>query len=397
MTILIALLGCHLPEPGDEDEIVAQTMDAPTWQGFVRSQKITSSQYHIDKIYPSMVGPSGFDHSVLLESDKPELLWITGYKTLVVDAESGEKLSQEFMCHANLDFEATEYYSHFSKAPPLSGRVFTLSQGQQQIDFPTGMGIPIRSDLELSLATQVLNANIEKPNLDVRHQVEISFVRDSDLDAYRAEHPDFRVTPLYQTAVQGFKALENARYYGVAADEVDPAELGEGCSVGSSAIEGDVDEDAMGQKFTAHWVVKPGKEVNRTNVTKFLNLPYDTTVYYIATHLHPFAQSLTLNDLTTGEQVYQSTVRNSADRIAIEEVDVYSSFDGIDLKKDHEYELVSVYDNTSGHDVDSMAVLYFYARDQNFDRARTLEEFAQAALEPKEVTEPQGEAEPPSM
>ncbi|MCB9673906.1 MAG: hypothetical protein H6737_02255 [Alphaproteobacteria bacterium] len=387
MTVLLALVACRLPEPGGEDDVdITPTarIDDATWQGFVQTRGITSSKYHIDAKYASMRGPSGFDHAVLLETEEPELLWITGYKTLVVDAKTEEKLSQEFMCHANLDFDAKEYYDHFPKAPPLSGRVFTLSQGQQEIHFPTGMGIPIRSDLELSLATQVLNLNIEKPDLDVRHKVVIEFVRDSDLNAYRTEHPDFEVVPLYQTAVQGFKALGNARYYGVAHDDADPNELGEGCSVGMSAIDGDIDEDRLGQEFTAHWVVPPGTETNRTNVTRFLNLPYDTTVYYIATHLHPFAESLTMNDLNTGQQVYQSKVRNTPDKIGIDEVDIYSSFEGIDLKEDHEYELVSVYNNTSGHDIDSMAVLYFYALDKNFDRKRSLGEFKQAAKEQKD-------------
>ena len=218
--ILSLLAGCQQAESGmAEARPVVPKMDAEKWQSFVQTREIVSSKYHIDAKYASMRGPSGFDHSVLLETEKPELLWITGYKTTVVDAKSKEELSQEFMCHANLDFDASVYYDHFPKAPPISGRVFTLSQGQQEIHFPTGMGIPIRSDLQLSLATQVLNLNIDKPNLDVRHKVEIEFVRDSDLNAWREAHADFEVVPLYQTAVQGFKALENARYYGVAHDE----------------------------------------------------------------------------------------------------------------------------------------------------------------------------------
>jgi len=274
------------------------------------------------------------------------------------------------MCHANLDFDAKTHYGHFPTSPPISGRVFTLSQGQQEIHFPPGMGIPVRSDLQLSLATQVLNLNIPDPDLTVRHKVEIEFVRDSDLDAYRKKHQGWEMVPLYQTAVQGFKALENARYYGVAHDDADPHELGEGCSVGMSAIEGDVDEDSLGQKFTAHWVVPPGQEVNRTNVTRFLNLPFDTTAYYVATHLHPFATTLTLNDLTTGKQVYQSKAKNSEGRIGLDAIDVYSSYDGIPLEKDHEYELVSTYNNTSGTDQDSMALMYLYMLNKDFDRGR---------------------------
>jgi hypothetical protein len=275
-SLAMLLTACSLPEPSEE-QAAPPRIDEAAWQKLVQKREIVSKPYHIDKIYASMFGPSGFDYSTLGDPDEVELMWITGYKTLVVDAKSQDGLSQEFMCHANLDFDAKTYYEHFPKSPPISGRVFTLSQGQQEIHFPPGMGIPVRSDLQLSLATQVLNLNLEKVDLDVRHQVEIEYVRDRDLDAYRAANPGWEVTPLYQTAVQGFKALENARYYGVPHDEADPEELGGGCSVGKSAVEGDVDEDTHGQKFTAHWIVPPGREENRTNVTRFLNLPNDTS------------------------------------------------------------------------------------------------------------------------
>lgn len=388
------LAACSLQEPLDEPLPEAVRIEASTWSGLVQKRQIVSKPYHIDAIYPSMRGPSGFDYANLLDTEKPELVWIVGYQTEVVDAGTQGELSQEYMCHANLDFDAKTHYGHFPNSPPISGRVFTLSQGQQEIHFPPGMGIPVRSDLQLSLATQVLNLNIDKPDLKVRHKVNIEFVRDSDLASYRAKHPDWEMTPLYQTAVQGFKALENARYYGVKHDDASAEELGEGCSVGMSAVEGDVDEDTHGQKFTAHWVVPPGKELNRTNVTRFLNLPFDTRAYYVATHLHPFATSLTLNDLTTGKEVYVSKAKNSEGRIGLDHLDVYASYEGIKLEKDHEYELVSAYDNTSGKDIDSMAVLYFYAHDRNFDYAKTLDRIAKAELEKPEEEKPKPE---PSM
>ncbi len=49
-------------------------------------------------------------------------------------------------------------------------------------------------------------------------------------------------------------------------------------------------------------------------------------------------------------------------------MDYYSSEEGIPVFADHEYELVSVYDNSSGKPQDSMAVMYIYMLDQQFDR-----------------------------
>ena len=331
----------------------------------VYTKSVDSPLYHIDKIYRSMRGPDKRQTVSLVESGEPELLWIVGYETTVVN-DTGAEISQEFMCHANLDFDAREYYKKMSTRVPLSGRVFTLSQGQQRIDFPPGFGIPIRSDQDLFLTTQVLNLNLKRPkDLYVRHHVEIRYLRDSELDA--------PLRPLYQGAVQGFKSLtDSPGYYGLESDEVDPELHGEGCAVGQSAIDKDPNVDKRGGEFTAHWVVEPGREVNRTLVTHFLDLPFDTTAHYIAVHLHPFAESLELLDLTAEKTVFKSHVRGAEGRIGIEEIEYFTSETGVKLYADHEYELVSVYNNTTYHDQDSMAVMYLYLLDRKFRKGQSL-------------------------
>ncbi len=192
------------------------------------------------------------------------------------------------------------------------------------------------------------------------------------------------MVPLFQSAVEGFKALGDAHYYGVEEDDVVSREMGPGCSVGQAAIAGDVDKDFLGQDFSAHWQVLPGREVNRTNVTRFLNLPYDTTAHYIAVHLHPFAESLTLNDLTTRQTIFEARTKPPEGRVGLEHVDHLESVEGVKLFKDHEYEVVSVYDNTSDEVADSMAVMYLYLQDlrfqkPNLDRPRHIDQAEAAA------------------
>ncbi len=317
---------------------------------------VTSDTYHIDAKYRSMTGPSSAMYVSLLDTPEPELVWVTGYESTVI-RDDGTQISQEFMCHANLDFDVPTFYDHFDGRVPLSGRMFTLSQGQQRVDFPPGFGIPQISTDPMTLSTQVLNLNDPNPNLNVSHQVTVHFVRDSELTT--------PMTSLFQAAVQGFKSLEGeGMVYGV--DNPDIEDHGEGCSVGSSAIDGDEDLDLNGRKFTAHWIVEPGHEVTRTLVTEFLNLPFDTTAHYIAVHLHPFAESLELIDRTLGESVFKSRVRSPDDRIGILEVDHFTSVEGLQFYADHDYELVSVYNNTSGEPADSMAVMYIYFKDGGF-------------------------------
>jgi hypothetical protein len=354
LSLPLSLLACSGPSDPATPGAIAATAGAPT----VHTKTVLSRPYTIDKMYPSMRGPYGFDDVVLLETEQPELLWIVGYKTTVVDAGTEGELSQEFMCHANLDFETKDYYDRFPSAPPISGRVFTLSQGQQDIQFPDGFGIPVTSDLPISLATQVLNLNIERPKgLKVRHKVDVRFVRDREVTG--------EMVPLFQGAAEGFKALGEALHYGFDEDE---EAMGSGCSVGAPAVSGDSDDDVHGQKFTAHWVVPPGTEVNTTNVTKFLNLPYDTTAHYIAVHLHPFAERLVLRDLTADKVLFDADVTPSPNRVGIDSIEHYASVEGMPLFKDHQYELTSYYNNTSDRDVDSMAVMYLYMRDKKFQR-----------------------------
>ncbi|HSL81256.1 MAG TPA: hypothetical protein VLF66_00685, partial [Thermoanaerobaculia bacterium] len=334
----------------------------------VHERTILSPPYRIEKKYRSMLGPYAQQEVFLVESETPELLWITGYETEVVDAADGSEVSQEFMCHANLDFEPRQYMDTFRMRHGVSGRVFTLSQGQQRIAFPDGFGLPILSTQPFQLTTQVLNLNLEDPDLTVRHRVTIEFVRDREVP------PERPMKPLYQAAVQGFKSLEDhGIHYGLGLDQADAEAHGPGCGVGMAAVTSAEEMDPLGQRFTSHWVVEPGREVNRSLVTRFLNLPWDTTAHYIAVHLHPFAESLELIDRTTGETVFRAEVDPADGKIGIDRVDFLASAEGIWLYKDHEYELVSVYENTSGEDQDSMAVMYMYLLDHGFRRPEAVE------------------------
>lgn len=362
--LMLSLFACDLgsavADPPPNDPALAALPPAP-----VHEKVLLSDPYHLDKKYRSMTGPWSIDKTTLIEAEKPELLWIVGYESTMQDADSGEQISQEFMCHANLDVEASEYFKDFPTAPSLSGRLFTLSQGQYRIDFPEGFGIPISSDMPVSLATQVLNLNHDEIDRNVRHKVTVRFLRDSE-----ANRP---MTAMYQAAVEGFKALGDARYYGILAEDVNEEEFGPGCGAGQAAIAGDSDNDPHGQEFTAHWVVSPGVEVNRTNVTRFLNLPFDTNIHYIAVHMHPFGEQLVLRDLTTNTTVYEAHTVNPPGRIGLEKVDFFTSPGGLPVYKGHQYELISTYNNTSGADVDSMAVMYLYLADPNFRKPSELD------------------------
>src|SRR6185503_18461204 len=186
--------------------------------------------------------------------------------------------------------------------------------------------------------TQVLNLNYDNPSLNVRHQVTVDYAEDTPSGEPRKA--------LFQTAAYGLKAISaGSAVFG--ADPHASMEHGPSCLPGESAKKSSDITDQFGSQFSGHWVVKPGREVNHTTVTRLMNIGYDTTIHYILVHLHPFAESLELVDLTA---------KNFKDRIGLERVGEFSSAKGIPVFKDHAYELISVYNNTTDQDQDAMAV-----------------------------------------
>lgn len=313
---------------------------------------VLSQVYEVDRIYRSMTGPWSLQPVLLGDPKQDELLWITGYRAVMVGPDGDSEMPQQFMCHSNLDIDVAAHQKVMGKSPGFGPRLFTLSQGQLEIDFPPGFGIPVRSSEKLDLTTQVLNLNLEGETAKVRHKVSLDFVRDRDVG------PGMR--PLLPTAAYGLALLDGPDgFFGVQ----DPDEHhGPGCLVEQTASD-HAYEDGLGRTFTGHWQVPPGRQENRTLVTHLMRVPYQTTIHYIAVHLHPFARSLTLRDLTTGETLFESRARNFEDAIGLHHVDAFSSVEGIPVYPDHEYELVSLYENDSQQMQDSMAVMYLYLRD----------------------------------
>ncbi|MBI3450497.1 MAG: hypothetical protein HY049_16495 [Acidobacteria bacterium] len=323
-----------------------------------KEAKFLSKTYVVDRKYKSMLGPQSTQVIHLEDSPATELLWVTGFKAVMVGPDGETPASQEFMCHSNLDLNMTQHRRIFDITRESPNRMFTLSQGQQEIRFPDGFGVPILSSEPFMLTTQVLNHNVEGQTFEIRHKVTVDFVRDRDLKA--------PMKPLFQVSANGLVLIEGKDGHFNLPPGDDKAH-GPGCLPGTGANDKSrVFTDDFGRKFAGHWLVKPGREVNHTNTTKFMRLPYDTTLHYIAVHMHPFAESLELRDLTTDKSLYFSKVEPTHGKIGIDHVDHFSSAEGIPLYKDHEYELVSVYNNTTNADQDSMAVMYMYVLDKEF-------------------------------
>ncbi len=325
----------------------------------VRTVELLSPVYTVDREHRSMMGPSSAQTLRFPGADQPELVWVTGFESRMVAADGVSPMPDEFMCHSNLDFNRERHAGLHDIPIYHTDRLFTLSQGQLEIRLPEGFGFPYYSDEEFTLSTQVLQLNHDGQTHDVRHRITLEYVRQSDLEAAGVE-----MKPLFATSGWGLVSLgESSAHWG--REETSAEHHGPGCLPGAAASE-DLRDDSLGQSFTGHWVVPPGRQINRTLITDLLALRYDTTVHYIAVHLHPFAESIELRDLTAGETVFRSEIEGYDDKIGIRRLQHFEHAEGIPMYAGHEYELVSVYDNTTDRDQDSMAVLLLYMLDKEF-------------------------------
>ena len=334
-----------------------------------QSKQFVSPVYTIDKIYHSMEGPSSMERIYLGDPNgTAELFWVTGIRTEMVAADGSTPQLPELMCHVNVDLDPDRHQALFGFRRATAARLMTLSQGMLAARLPAGFGFPMASNEPLLLFTQVLNLNIQHPqDLKVRHRVTIDYVRDRDLTS--------PIKPLFNVGASGMVQVDDnplahsmasmpstssiTTAAGHAGTTMNPTMS---CLAGArapQATSGSADYvDPQGRKMTGHWIVPPGKQVNHSDITWFMNLQFDTRLHYAAVHLHPFARSLEMRDSTTGQTVFLAKAENPQDSVGLLHVDEFSSAEGVPLLHNHQYSLISTYDNPTDTNADSMASVF---------------------------------------
>lgn len=196
------------------------------------------------------------------------------------------------------------------------------------------------------LQSQVLNLRPERIGQEVRHHVRTQFVSDKE-------------------AGRPMKALSLIDF-GIALEVVDPqAQAMPNNPLSCAGDAGGQSTFHRGPKeMTAHWVVKPGQERRATQLAR--PFKFNTKIHYISVHLHSYAQSLELWDKTENKSVYKAICKPTSDNQGLAEVGYFSSEEGLQVYSDHEYELISNYNNTSSKDTTAMAFMFCYVEDPYF-------------------------------
>lgn len=331
--------GSHVTTPMSDPSIVISETQLKSGD---KLKTVLFKDFLVDKIYRSMDGPWKRSFFPLDSQSPSRQLWIRGYRAEVLDQKSGAA-SQEFMCHTNLyTVPKPDAPAHlrFNK-PQLS-----ISQGQKEIVFPRGTALRVE--------------NLPERQIDVTAMV----LNNNDTDIHR--HLDFKVSILYTDALKPNEKIIPLMQAAVATACLVDSTFSYVTDTRCESVRNDeVYRGFDGQQSTGHWWVPPGRQTIHSDVTRGLDLKYDTTLHYIWMHVHPYAESLELVDRTTGKSVWKGKVHNHRTRAAVLSTELYSSTQGIPVYKDHKYELITIYNNTTPRNIDAMAALWVYLHNKD--------------------------------
>ena len=325
-----------------------------------RSSHFQSRAYPLTGPEPPLGGPAGTEKHLLVGDHPSELVWLTGVRASLSDAE-GQALSNEMLSALNVDLANRQRHCELlgvSSVP--NGRLFSLSGGSPELRLPPGFGIPLLSSEPLNVTTVLMNLDPYRPEGKVTFQADFSYTYQSGLDK--------PMVALWEASAYGLVSLDRrATYYGL--NQPVPLQHGHGCSQLPPAT-GQVFHDPLGQSFAADWLVPPGGSTTRTLVTRLLNLPYDTTLHYANAQLLPHARSVELVDLTDQRTILHLQVEEKRQDGSLARVSTFSSLPGVPMPAGHEYEMVAVYDNPGRIRLQAKASLHLYLRDQELSLAR---------------------------
>ena len=321
-----------------------------TWNVKTQNNTIslTTPTLVIDQVYKSMEGPKVM-RSFQIDPKNDDLVWITSFETKAISTNEVDALSNDYVCHTNIDFYDGEHYSRWNLNDRIGKsypRLTSLSNGIEAFEFPKGYGFPVFSNENLFLITQTLNHNIKSESFSLKHNVNLGF-----------QSHNTTMKPLQSKTIFIMLPYDADNPF-QGPTEADPNM----CLPIETGNHSYNNED--GKVHSGHWVIFPGKKSYSYNVTHQLNLKDSTTMHHIATHLHPYAESLSLKNKTIDSVLFTSEAKNYTDKIGLESVSTFSSEEGVMLYPDHQYELILETNNTSKVNQDMMASMFIFLYDQ---------------------------------
>lgn len=314
-----------------------------------KEYKMLSPTFIVDDIYKSMEGPKASNY-VMLSQDST-LLWITGFKVEAQDAKTGKKMSNDFICHMNVDINDIKYYSTFGLEHRIGKqypRLTSLSHGMETFTFPGGFGVPMKGNDLLYVTTQTLNHNIKNAYYKVKHKVTIAYDEKQNLKPLMSKTA-FIMLPYDQ--------------YDPYKSPIDP---GTDFCIPVETKNHSYD-DGKGNKLSGHWVIPIGKNKYRSNINHQLEIKDSLRLHAAAIHVHPFATKIMLFNKTTQQPIFVSDITNQQNSIGLKKIENFSSKEGIWMYANQDYEIVLEVNNTSATKQDMMGSMFLFFYDKEMD------------------------------
>ncbi|WP_333875913.1 hypothetical protein [Flavobacterium sp.] len=311
--------------------------------------KMISPEFYIDGIYKSMEGPKSSKYVQL--SQDSTLLWLTGFEVKALENQTSVPVSNDFICHTNIDFNDVKYYSSFHLEKRIGvqyPRLTSLSHGMEKFNFPNGYGVPMKGNELLYVTTEALNHNVPDANFWIRHEVDIHYAKDKELK------------PLMSRTAFIMLPYDKRNPY------KEPTDPGTNQCIPVETKNHSY-EDGKGNTLSGHWVIPPGKNTYRSSIDTQLQLQDSLRLHAAAIHVHPFATSISLFDATLGKAVFTSAIVNHKNNIGLTKITPFSSEEGIWLYKTHKYEIVLEVNNTTAIPQDMMGSMFLFFYDKELD------------------------------
>jgi hypothetical protein len=311
--------------------------------------KMISPAFLIDGIYKSMEGPKSSNYVQL--SQDSTMLWLTSFHVRALDSKTKQPISNDFICHTNVDFNDVKYYSHFhleNRIGTQYPRMTSLSHGLEDFSFPKGYGVPMKGNDLLYVTTQSLNHNFQKINKLIKHEVSIEYSKNNG------------IKPLMSRTAFIMLPYDKKDPY------KEPTDPGTNQCIPVETKNHSYD-DGHGNKMSGHWVIPTGKNTYRSSVNNQLQIADSLRLHAAAIHVHPFSTSITLFDKTENKPVFVSKITNHKDRVGLSKIEQFSSEAGIWLYKNHDYEIVLTVDNPTNTDQDMMGSMFLFFYDKELD------------------------------
>ena len=228
------------------------------------------------------------------------------------------------------------------KASGGDQHMMTVSEGLDEMKFPPGFAAKVENTPSNAyILAQALNNN-DNIDKNLSYKLTVGYLDDAAAEKYK-------IQPLRTVSVA---------VMGKDAEKVNGGKSSEICRG-----QDEYASPTVGKGVTpsvVHFDVPPGRHEYRSLIDKGSSFYLGGTIHYIKLHLHPYGESISLVDKTAGKTLWQGKVSTAAGRAALTDVDYYSSAEGIVIDTTHDYEVVSVYNNTTNKLTDAMAVLRVY-------------------------------------